>query len=107
MKCQSSREFVLKNADVQLTIYSPIYLVYMTHSLRGCTAPNHLVIYPQGGQSHHLWTHPGIVHIKALPFDPILFIVVSSDQITLLWSSLVWQSLDLAYGPARWWDCQP
>ena len=106
MKCHSNWEFVLKNADVQLTIYSTIYSAYMTHSLRGCTAPKKLVIDPKVDCPTTLLVlkpGPGFVHTKALLFDPILFTVVLSNQITLVWSS---QSLDLAQGPARWWDSQ-
>ena len=40
-KCHSSQKFLLKNAGVELNIYSSIYLAHMPHSLRGCRAPTH------------------------------------------------------------------
>ena len=40
-ECYSSQEFVLRNTGAELSIYSPIYLTHMPHSLRGWTAPKY------------------------------------------------------------------
>ena len=47
-KLHSCQEATLKNAVVQLSIYSCIYCAYVLHIWSACTAPSHLECTPRG-----------------------------------------------------------
>jgi len=92
IKLHNSQEFNLKNAGVQLSTHSPIYHAHIIHSLGRCAAPNHQESAPKLDDPL-VWlcfrADPGLFHTQALPFDPILLILVSHDQFTLPQSSRV------------------
>ena len=86
IKLHNSQEFNLTYASVQLSIHSPIYRAHMIHSLGRCAAPNHQESAPKL-ENPLMWlcfrADPGFFHTQALPFDPILWILVSCDQFTM------------------------